>query len=163
MTYTRSMTNDKTSYVRFVWWLHSYNQLSSIYWWWWEEQVSSNFFLSLFLVYMCAPDANKLIDKHRERERHQTHFIIICRSLMWAHMLTCWYLCFEKPVPKSSILMSCVCVCVRMSAWMRTSSINMTTYTLKRFMPFRLITWSSLRDMIRVYSLWCVDRYCRVR
>lgn len=45
---------------------------------------------------------------------------------------------------------------------MRTSSINITTSTLPRFMPFCLITWSSARDMIRVDRLWCVDRYCRV-
>jgi hypothetical protein len=161
MTYTRSMTNDKTSYVRFVWWLHSYNQLSSIYWWWWEEQVSSNFFLSLFLVYMCAPDANKLIDKHRERETPNTlyHYLSFTYVSTYADMLIS-LLWKTRPEEFNT---NELCVCVRMSAWMRTSSINMTTYTLKRFMPFRLITWSSLRDMIRVYSLWCVDRYCRVR
>jgi hypothetical protein len=122
-----------------------------------EKNRCRRIFFSLFSLYAHPIQTNW--STNIERERHQTHFIIICRSLMWAHMLTCWYLCFEKPVPKSSILMSCV----YMSTWMRTSSINMTTYTLKRFMPFRLITWSSLRDMIRVYSLWCVDRYCRVR
>jgi hypothetical protein len=121
------------------------------------------YFLSLFSLYARAPDSNKLIDKHKERETPNTlyHYLSFTYMSTYADMLIS--LLWKTRPEEFNTNELCVYICVCVNTWMRTSSINMTTYTLKRFMPFYLITWSSLRDMIRVYSLWCVDRYCRVR
>lgn len=127
-------------------------------------------FFSLFLVSMRTRfkqiDRQTYAYKERPRKRERKtpntlyHYLSFTYVSTYADMLISllWKTRPEEFNPNE------LCVCVRMSAWMKTSSINMTTYMLKRFMPFSsLITWSSLRDMIRVYSLWCVNRSCRVR
>lgn len=123
--------------------------------------VAEFFSRALFSLYAPPIQTNWSTSRQRERRRETPntlyHYLSFTYVSTYADMLISllW-----KTRPKEFNTNE-LCVCV--SAWMRTSSINMTTYMLKRFMPFPLITWSSSRDMIRVYRLWCVNRYCRVR